>query len=166
MTRRMFFLFPDHSYAEQAVRELEQAGVARARIHAVARKGISLGSLPRASAAQAGNRVHRWELMAWNANQVLFWSALVGALIAAFNGAEGWVATLVAVMIACFIAGLLDTKLPTAHLEGMRGAIEHGEIVLMVDQPAARVKAVEDLLQRHHPEAVIGGVGWTIEALE
>ncbi|GAB6039592.1 hypothetical protein [Endothiovibrio diazotrophicus] len=166
MIRRMFFLFPDHHHAETAVQELEQAGVEHRRIHAVARPDIDLGQLPRATAAQASDRVRRLERWAWNANQVLFWGAFTAALFAAYYGSAGWMIAMVAVMITTFVLGLLDIRLPTARIGQMSGAIAHGEIVLMVDQPMERVPEIEGRIHRDHPEAAIGGVGWTIEALE
>lgn len=166
MIRRMFFLFPGRSHAEEALHELEALGVERSHIHAVARSDIDLGELPRANEAQAEDRVHRLEMRAWIANQFLFWTAFAIALTAAFYGAVGWVAAMVAVMIATFVLGLLDTRLPTARIGQMSGAINHGEILLMVDQPPERVHEVERLIHRRHPEASLGGVGWTIEALE
>lgn len=166
MTRRLFFLFPGRRHAETALHELEEAGVARTHIHAVARPGIELGELPRASRAQAEDRVHRLERTAWLANQALFWSAFAVAAWAAYSGAMGWLAAMVAVMIVAYVAGLLDTRLPTTRIGQMDGAINHGEIVMMVDQPAGRVRELERMIQRRHPEATMGGVGWTIEALE
>jgi len=35
----------------------------------------------------------------------------------------------------------------------------------MVDVAARQVANVEDLVHRHHPEAVVGGVGWNVDAL-
>ena len=166
MIRRIFFLFPGRGHAEEALHELEALGVERSCIHAVARPGIDLGELPRANEAQAEDRVHRLEMKAWIANQFIFWIAFAAALAAAFYGAGGWVAAMVAVMITTFVLGLLDTRLPTARIGQMNGAMNHGEILMMVDQPAERVREVERLIHRRHPEASLGGVGWTIEALE
>jgi hypothetical protein len=44
-------------------------------------------------------------------------------------------------------------------------AMRHGELLLMVDVPVWRVERVEALVHKHHPEAVVGGVGWHIDAL-
>lgn len=35
----------------------------------------------------------------------------------------------------------------------------------MIDVPRARVRETEQSVSRHHPEADLGGVGWTITAL-
>ena len=42
----------------------------------------------------------------------------------------------------------------------------HGEVLLMVDVPKRRVFEVEELVHRHYPDATVGGVGWTLEAMD
>jgi hypothetical protein len=36
----------------------------------------------------------------------------------------------------------------------------------MVDVPAGRVAEVEETVHRRHPEAIAGGVGWSVDALQ
>jgi hypothetical protein len=51
------------------------------------------------------------------------------------------------------------------HLGEFRDALAHGEVLLMVDVPRGRVSEVEDRVHRHHPEATVGGVGWSADML-
>ena len=54
-------------------------------------------------------------------------------------------------------------ELPHGHLGNARVPLSRGEVVLLVDVPRHRVRAIEALIG-HQPEASIGGVGWTIVA--
>ena len=54
-------------------------------------------------------------------------------------------------------------ELPHGHLGDVRVPLARGEVVLLVDVPHQRVRAIEALIG-HQPEASIGGVGWTIVA--
>jgi hypothetical protein len=67
-------------------------------------------------------------------------------------------------MAATFALGewFID-HVPNIYLTEFRDALAHGEILLMVDVPAWRVKEIEDHIHSHHPEAAVGGVGWTLE---
>ena len=69
-------------------------------------------------------------------------------------------------MLTTFLAGLeFTTHIPNVHVSEFSDAIHHREILLMVDVPVSQVARVEELVHRHHPEAVTGGVGWQIDAL-
>jgi len=54
---------------------------------------------------------------------------------------------------------------PDTHLDEFRGALSHSEVLLMVDVPRQRVAEIEEIVRQQHPEATLGGAGWTIEAL-
>jgi hypothetical protein len=70
--------------------------------------------------------------------------------------------TALAVMLGTFLlGGWFSSKVPHTHLTDMRVPLGHGEVVLMVDVPRNRIGAVDQLVRRHHPEAEVGGVGWT-----
>jgi len=164
MLRRLYFLFPYPEQAAKVVDELREMGLDAHRIHALARPDISLAGLPGATRRQRQDEGYALERIAWNGNLWLFGVALVGAVLAAAAGALLWAVICIAVMAASFTAGLLFCYVPDAHLNEVRGALHHGEVLLMVDVPRNRVKAVEDLVQHHHPEASVGGVGWAADA--
>jgi hypothetical protein len=164
--RRLYFLFPDTAHARQASQELTGAGVASERIHAVAREGTDLSSLPPATQRQLKNAASRIEAVAWNSNLALF--ALAGvALLASVALGAFWPGLIAfAVMCASFLGGAwFAVRVPDVHLQAFRDALAHGEIVLMVDVAPKRVAEIEDLVHRRHPEAGVGGVGWSIEGL-
>ena len=164
--RRLFFLFPTTHHARRVTDELVQAGVGGKHIHAVARQGVDLGSLPGATAGQRTDAAGRIAAVAWNTNLVLF--AVAGlALLASFFTDSLWMGLGALVLMgATFLGGAwFAVRVPDVHLDEFREAMAHGEIVLMIDVPPKRVAEIEDLVHRHHPEANVGGVGWTIDGV-
>ena len=165
MNRRLYVLFPDETHARHLIDTLPDAGIPVRRIHAVTREGKQLKSLPPATPRQRRDAGYRLERNLWGANLILFGIALLGAIWALLGGSLGWLAVAIAVMFATFVGGLLFTHVPNVHLSDLRDALAHGEVLVMVDVPKGKVHDAEDLVRRHHPEAVIGGVGWTVDAL-
>ena len=50
------------------------------------------------------------------------------------------------------------------HLDEFHAALQHGELLLVVDVSRDCVEDVEELMRRRHPEAVTGGSAWTPDA--
>jgi len=165
MYRRIYLLLPDEEHARKLVDELPDLGVPENRVHAITREGTTLKHLPAASESQRRDRGGWLERLLWNTNLAVFGLALLGLVAALYGGSTGWAAVMVAVMIGTFVAGLLFTYVPNVHLRDLQPALNHGEVLLMVDVPKGQVHEVEERARRHHPEAVVGGVGWTSNAL-
>jgi hypothetical protein len=166
MYRRIYFLFPAVEHAQRVVVELKMTGISRDHIHAVARPGIDLSTLPAATSQQKSDAVWRVERLFWIGNLILFAAALIGFIATLFSGAYIWSAVTVILMLASFLSGRhFAVNLPHVHLSDIRGGLSRGEILLMVDVPKKRLAELERLVLRHHPEAGTGGIGWTIEAL-
>lgn len=163
MKRRMYFLFPDAVCTASAVDNLIQVRVDRRHMHAIARPGVALGSLPRATARQRSDLLHHLERLWWNTNLALFFIALSGLLAAAVLNAPGWALAMAAVMTVTLVTGLINTCLPDVGLDELRDALRHGEVLLLVDVSTQRVAEIEAYLHAHHPEVAVGGVSWTIE---
>jgi hypothetical protein len=142
MKRRLYFLFPDVEKARRVVEDLTRAGIDQMHMHALAKEGVALPGLPGATSLQRADWGRRIERMLWGGNLTVF------------------------AMLATFAAGAtFAPKVPNVHLEEFRDALAHGEVLLMVDVPRARVAEVEEQVHRHHPEATVGGVGWAADAL-
>jgi len=166
MRRRLYFLFPDETLAGRVVGELESAGIQGRHIHAVTREGMKLSRLPAATRRQSRDACCTLETILWNANLVVFGLALVVLVISLAQGYAVWSVLALAVMGATFVAGeRFAVTVPRVHLDEFREALAHGEILLMVDVPRNRVAEIEDLVHRRHPEAAVGGVGYSIQAL-
>ena len=166
MLRRLYFLFPDAAHAGDVARELQAAGIGRDHLHAIARDDIDISPLPTATARQRSDRVWLVERIYWNANLALFGLALAGFIVSLLQGFTAWSMAALLVMAVTFLGGWhFAVNVPHVHLSEVRQALTHGEILLMVDVPRKRVAEVSELVVRRHPEAELGGVGWTIEAV-
>lgn len=164
--RRLYFVLPDEDQAVQVVTDLSAGRVDRRHIHAIAGKGILLTKLPLANARQLHDAAGRIERAGWAGNLSLFVLALAGLVFSIALDVPAGAVISIAFMALTFAAGaLFALRIPDTHLDEFRGALSHGEVLLMVDVPHTRVAAVEEIMRRHHPEAVPGGTGWTIGAL-
>lgn len=167
MKRRLYFLLPDNTHASAVVRDLEERGIERARMHAIAGHGGDTSDLPVASAMQRNDTGARIERFLWSGNLVLFFLALVALVALALMPVQNaWLLLPAAIMVASFVSALeFVTHTPNVHLEEFHGALGHREVLLMIDVPVGQVAEVENLVHRRHPEAMAGGVGWSIESL-
>lgn len=168
MKRRLYFLFPDSEHARSVVNELEAHGIRREFVHAIAGRGGELNGLPTASANQQQDLGSRIENFLWDGNLTVFSAALTAIFIMVLMQlASYWLLLPIGIMLLSFVIGLnFVTRIPNVHLAEFQDALRHREILLMVDVPTARVTDVETLVQRRHPEAVVGGVGWNLGALQ
>ena len=162
MWRRIYFAFPAPAQARRAVTELEQAGVPRADIHAIARDGIDIGDLPKATDAQRRDRIWLWDRMLWGGSLILFALLLVGFAYAAGAGSIAGAVVSALLAIGVYLIGARFAQvIPHGHLSSVRVPLLHGEVVLMVDAPFDRVAEIIGQVSGTHPEVDVGGVGWT-----
>ena len=167
MKRRLYFLLPDAKHARRVVQELHALRIREQSIHAIAGRGSDLNGLPGASRSLQQDLAARIERYVWGGNLALFFAASVALLTMVLLQLQWyWLLTPAALMALSFVLGLkFATHTPNVHLSEFQEAMHHREILLMVDVPARQVAEVEDLVHGHHPEAVVGGVGWTVGAL-
>ena len=168
MGRRLYFLLPDVAHARSVVAKLETNGIERNDTHVIAAKGIDLEGLPLASPNQRMDLGARLETIFWDGNLVLFFLALMALIVLTQMNVSGfWLLVPATIMLSTFIVGVGFTKyIPNVHLSEFVDALRHREILLMVDVPVGQVARVEKLIHHNHPEAVAGGVGWHIDALQ
>jgi hypothetical protein len=167
MKRRLYFLLPDVEHTRAVIHDLQKTGVTSDQVHVLAGTGIDLQDLPRANGRQQRGFGERLETLLWDGNLAVFFTALAALLpMAWLQLAWYWLMLPAAVMLVTFVLGEEFTRrIPNVHVSQFRDALQHEEILLMVDVPANQVAAVEGLVPRHHPEAVAGGVGWQVDAL-
>lgn len=165
MNRRLYFLIPDRTHALAVVEDLVKNGIDIQHMHAVADRRTRLDGLPHASRRQRRDSASRVENCLWNCNLASFGLAFVATLILPiFIGLSWWLLLPIGIMAANFFAGLHFISVPNTHLGEFRDALAHGEILLMVDVPEKQVAEVESEIHQHHPEATVGGVGWSTQA--
>ncbi len=165
MKRRLYFLLPDVQHTRLVINELQAAGIEHRQMHVVPPKGVDLQDLPIAPRTDPDARL---ENFLWNGNLVLFFGALLLLVVlAAMDVSALWLLLPAAVMLATFLVGAGFTRhVPNVHLSEFADALRHQEVLLMVDVPADQVARIEELVHRHHPEAVTGGIGWHADALQ
>jgi hypothetical protein len=166
MRRRLYFLIPNNAQARAVAADLQRLGINERQIHALGgTHGADLEGLPRATARQRQDAGRTLERVLWDGNLSLFFAALALFVFSLYMGSTGTAALMVAIMVATFVMGVMATWLPDVHLDEFRDALRHGEILIMVDVARNRVSEIEELMHKHHPEATVGGVGWTFGAL-
>ena len=164
MYRRMYFVLPDETHALQVMQDIEESGVEHRHIHGVSGRGVTLTHLPEASMRQQHDIAARLEKTAWTANLAVFFIALLALIQALAHGSVLWAAIILVVLAATVFAGVLFAlRVPDTHLAEMHGALSHGDVVLMADVPRERVHEIDEVVERRHPEATAGGVGWAID---
>lgn len=162
MLRRIFFAIPDIAHARSIVSELESAGIGKDHIHASSKVGTPLPGLQGAPAARRGDCVEFLDRLLWNGDLLAFTAGTLALGLAAYYASTLWALAALAVMLASYAFGhWFFTKIPHTHLSDLRVPLEHGEVVLMVDVPRDRLRETEQVVSRRHPEAEMGGVGWT-----
>jgi hypothetical protein len=166
MLRRLFFLFPNEIKAQRAVNQLLHLKIPLRHIHAIS-PDRKLTTLPEATDRQKNDTTFKVERFFWHTNLLIFFMALL-VLVASAIALNGlWVVISLGMMIATFVvAEEFVVKIPDVHLTEFTDALSHGEVLLMVDVPRHIVAEIENYIHHRHPEAVIGGVGWTMDAFE
>lgn len=166
MLRRIYFAIPDTAHARRIVTELGAAGIGQGQIHAAAMPGVDLSGLPVATTPQREDRVWLLDKLFWKGNLWLFAIAALTLIVSLLTQSIPWGLTALAIMLATYLLGRhFASRIPHAHIGEMRVPLAHGEVVLMIDVPRNRVREVEQQVSRHHPEASVSGIGWSMPAL-
>jgi hypothetical protein len=166
MKRRLYFLLPDNAHARVVVKELESRGIERKFMHAIAGRGGNTSGLPGTSQMQRNDGGAVIERYLWGGNLALFFMALIALVVLALLPLGWWWLLPAGIMLVSFLTGLeFVMRTPNVHLAEFQSAMHHREILLMIDVPARQVAEVEEVVHRRHPEAIAGGVGWSLDAL-
>ncbi len=166
MMRRLYFLFHSTTEAQATVSTLKTANIPKRFMHALARGGLSLGDLPRASLNQQHDLRARLTRFFWNGDLLIFAIALVGLIIALFMAAWIWATVALALMIVTYsIGAFYAMNIPEHCLAEFRAELSHGEILLMVDVPKKRLHEIEALIHSKHSAADCEGSSWTLDVM-
>lgn len=166
MLRRLFFLFPNEVKAQRAVNQLLFLKIAIRHIHAIS-PGNKLTTLPEATDRQKNDTTFKVERFLWYANLLVFLIALLVLIASTIFFNSLLIFFSLGLMLVTFIAAeQFVVKVPDVHLTEFTDALSHGEVLLMVDVPRHIVAEIENYIHYRHPEAVVGGVGWTLDAFE
>lgn len=159
--RRLYFMLPDVTTANTVVDELLLKRVDEHHIHVVAKEGTPMGDLPEANLLQKSDFIPAMErgLAVGGITGVLAGIAAVtfppAGLILGGGAILG--TSLAGAGIGAWISGMIGMDVPNTQIEKFEGAIEKGEVLMMIDIPKTRVEEIEALIQHHHPDADMGG---------
>jgi len=159
--RRLYFMLPDLDTAKTVVDELLIKRVDEHHIHVVAQEGTPMGDLPEANLLQKSDFIPAMErgLAVGGITGVLAGIAAVtfppAGLVLGGGAILG--TSLAGAGFGAWISGMIGMDVPNSQIEKFEGAIEKGEVLMMVDIPKTRVEEIEALVQSHHPEADMGG---------
>ncbi len=159
--RRLYFMVPNVDTANIVVDELLLKRIDEHNIHVVAKEGTPMGDLPEANLLQKSDFIPAMErgvalggitgLLAGVAAVTFPPAGLIlggGAILGTSLAGAG---------IGAWMSGMIGMDVPNTQIEKFEGAIEKGEVLMMVDIPKSRVEEIEELVQKHHPEADMGG---------
>ncbi len=163
LVRRLYFLFPDTTYTQQAVDELKMMGVDAKDMHTVANRKVDISGLPIVKAMGKQDKGNFIEELFWIVNINVFFAALVLFLSDLFSGISLLTLIPLVVIIVCAYFGSQMSDVPKVTLEDFSFAIKRGEVLLMVDLAVDVIAEISDKIQLSHPEAIIGGIGVSIE---
>ena len=162
MIHRIYWLLPNLESARKTMDDLLLARVTYGHLHFLARDDIDLTGLHQANVLQSSDVVRSAQ-----AGLVIgiATGAVAGLAIAYFIPIVGdspqWgiaaVLAIVGGLFGAWSSSMIGISTPSARLRRFEGAIEQGQILLMVDVPRSRVQEIEKLLQATHPEADLKG---------
>ena len=162
MRRRIYWLMPDLASARWTMHDLVQARVDAAHIHFAGPQDMDMTGLHAATVWQTSDLVHAAETGLLLGAAVGSVAGLATALLfpVVADAAPWETAALLALMggvVGAWSSSMVGISIPSPRLQRFKGAIERGQILLMVDLPRPRVQEIEALLQTAHPEARFEG---------
>ena len=157
--RRLYLLLPSLESCESLVGELEASGIPERHLHVVASISQDLHGLPEAGVLQKTEILRGVALGAVLGGV----GGMLGGWLAMTFPPAGLVLGTPAVVISTLAGaglGALTSALMSSHehnhkLDAFEGAIERGEILLLLDVPRDQVPEIRNRILEHHPEADI-----------
>ncbi len=163
MRRRLYYLLPDRSHAEDLVEELGVDSVSAEDIHAVTRDKTDITGIKDIHIAAENDWDYFVEWLLWRINLLIFFTALIAFIAILIWNPGVWLILPLVFMLGTFISGLMFVlRLPNVHLDEFKPALQHGEVLLMLDVPASDIEKVDHRIHRKHPEVITGGVCWHV----
>ena len=164
MFRRLYFLLPSVNLSQQVVNELHALGIQDRYIHALSHQGMPMQFLPVATEEHKKDLAQHVENFIWKANIILFFVSMATLIYSVVAGSLLYSIISLSIMLMSFIAGDFYARyIPHAHISDFKNAIQHNEILIMVDVPKYRVAEIENCVHKHHPAAIEGGSSLSLQ---
>jgi hypothetical protein len=158
--RRIYFLVPDIATTHKIVDELRSEGIEDRHIHILAKRDTPLEDLPEAGVTIKTDFIPAVERGAALDGITGLLAGLVGLRFAGFAIAGGTVLGILiaSATISSLAAGLIGMSLGNTRLKRYEQAIEHGELLVLLDIPKDRIEDITKLITKHHHEATFEGI--------
>lgn len=162
MRKRIYWLLPNLASAKKTMDDLLLARVAERHVHFLARDDIDISELHAANLLQTSDVLRSAQAGLVIGGTV---GAVMGVVVALFIPIVGespqWgIAAVLAIVgggFGAWSSSMIGISTPSGRLKRFEGAIEQGQILLMVDVPQSRATEIEALLEKAHPEAHFEG---------
>ena len=162
MRRRMYCLLPDVAHTMQLIIDLREAGLSDRHIHVLARDDLPIDGIHKASLLQKTELAHGIR-MGIGMGGV---AGMLGGLLAvtippagiALAGSSILLAsTLAGAVFGALVSALVASGIPHHELRSFQARILlAGDILVILDVPANNVQMTGRMIERLHPEAIIG----------
>jgi hypothetical protein len=162
MRRRIYWLLPDLASARRTMNDLLLARIDESHIHFAAREDTDMTGLHPANILQTSDVVRAAQLGLVVGAAAGAVAGVVAVLFFSLSGdAPHWgVAAILAIVgapVGAWAASMIGVSVPSKRLARFEGAIESGQLLLMVDVPRSRVAEIEQMLATAHPEGHFEG---------
>ena len=161
MRRRLYFMLPSVPSARAMLDELLLARVEVRRMHFMAREGTLPNDMPDANFLQKTDLVHGAEV-----GMVIGGGAgLIAGILLVLFPPEGISLQTFAILVAGiggalfggWASGMNAAAIPNSRLAPFMERIEAGQVLLILDLRPGRVKKIDQMIARRHPEVSFGG---------
>lgn len=162
MRRRIYAICPDLPAAQQTMRDLLLARIDERHIHVLAKRGAPMEGLHEANILQKTDLVHGAELGSIVGGTC---GLIVGAIFVLVQvggvylhlGAVLLISGLGGALFGTWASSLIAASVPNTRLLAFAKDIEDGKYLMMADVPLRRVKEIQSLVHKRHPENERGG---------
>jgi len=160
MMRRIYFLAPNIETTHKIVDELRAEGIEDRHMHILAKRDTPLEDLPEATEFQKTDFIPALERGAALGGTTGVLAGLVALRFAGFAIAGGPILGILffGATIGAIMSGLAGLQVGNSRVKDYEGAIERGELLVMVDIPKERIDAISQLIIKHHPTAQFEGI--------
>jgi hypothetical protein len=165
--KRIYFLIPNIETARNIVNELLLERIDERHLHVLAKRGTDMGDLPEATFLQKSDFIPALEQGLTLGGFTGFVSGVVALGLTGgpiVIGGTILATSLAGALFGALMSSMIGSSIGNRQLQQFSAAIEKGELLMMVDLPKQRVEAIEQVVNKKHPETRCGGTEPTIPA--
>jgi len=161
MRRRLYYMLPNVQAARAELDELLLARIEERHIRFLAKEGTLPDDCPGCSFLVKTDLIHGAQLGVIIGGVV---GLLAGIFLVMFPP-EGLTMRTAAILLVAlggavfgaWASGMNAAAVPNKKLEQYAARIEQGQVLMMVDVPVRRMKEIEEMIARRHPDFKFGG---------